>query len=175
MLPLVAALLKVGLPILGNAVLNKGQEFVEEKLGVKLPEPDTLFANPALVEQLKALEVAREQQLREFALENRRLDIDEFKAELADRESARSREVKIAETRPKETPWYIPPFQHMLSLIVVIGGGWMLVMAADTDIRLVAASSITLVLGYYYGTSKNSKEKDSTISTLVGAKNESSQ
>lgn len=170
MLPLVAALLKVGLPVLGNAVLNKGQEFIEEKLGTKLPDVSELFSSPEKVLELRKLEQENDQQLREFALENRRIDLDEFKAEAADRDSARKREVAIAESRPKDTPWWLPPFQHLLSLIVVIGGGWMLVVADDTDIRLVAASSITLVLGYYYGTSKNSKDKDTTIQTLVGVR-----
>ena len=168
MLPLVAALLKIGLPLLGNAVMAKGQEVIEEKLGVKLPDVSAILGDPATQLELKKLEVAHEEFLINAAVENRKLDTEDFKLETQDKAAARIREVEIAKT--DETPWWMPSFQSLLSLIVIIGGGWMLVMADDTDIRLVAASSITLVLGYYYGTTKKSGEKDSTIQTLAERK-----
>jgi hypothetical protein len=57
MAPLIAALLKAGLPLLANAALAKGKEYIEEKAGVKLTE------NLTEPEYLK---------LKQFELENER-------------------------------------------------------------------------------------------------------
>lgn len=59
MLPIVTQLLASGLGILGNAVLAKGKEVVEDKLGVKLP--DALTGEEAI--KLKQLEFQHEEWL----------------------------------------------------------------------------------------------------------------
>jgi hypothetical protein len=165
MLPIVAALLKMGLPMLGNAILNKGQEVVEEKLGVKLPSIAEI-SNPDVALKLKQLESDHEEFLMTQALENRKLDLQEYGMQIADVGNARAREVSIVQASAAN-PWLVFfNFQNWLTLVVVIGAGWVLVNAGDIDIRLAANSVLMLVLGYYYGTTKNSHFKDETINKL---------
>lgn len=79
MIPVVAALLKNGLSLLGNAVLSKGQSWVEKKTGVKLsPE-----LPPEQVVALKQAEMAHEEELMRLRLEDNKLDAEVFKAETA--------------------------------------------------------------------------------------------
>lgn len=59
MIPVVAALIEQGLSILGSAVLAKGQQVVEDKLGVKLPAAMT----PEQAVELKKLEYQHEEWL----------------------------------------------------------------------------------------------------------------
>ena len=55
MAPIIATLMAQGLSLLGNAVLAKGQEAIEEKLGVKLDSTSNL--------DLKRLEMQHEEWL----------------------------------------------------------------------------------------------------------------
>ena len=72
MAPLVAALFSQGLNLLGNAVLAKGQEVIEDKLGVKLEH-----AKPA---ELRKLEIEHEEFLIEAGIRQRQQEIDAEKA-----------------------------------------------------------------------------------------------
>lgn len=73
--PIVQELMSKGLTALAGAVANKGKEFVEDKLGVKLEEQIT----PERALELKQIELDNEDKLRAWALENRKLDIEEEK------------------------------------------------------------------------------------------------
>lgn len=66
-IPLIEKLFSEGLSLLGSAVLAKGQDVVEKELGVKL---DT-----ASSETLRKLELEHEDRLIEFALEQKKLDM----------------------------------------------------------------------------------------------------
>lgn len=70
--PLIQELMSKGLTALAGAVANKGKEFVEQQLGVKLEEQIT----PEKALEYKQIELDREADLREWALENRKLDIE---------------------------------------------------------------------------------------------------
>jgi hypothetical protein len=165
MLPIVAALINAGLPILGQAVLNKGKEVIEEKLGVKIPEIAQL-QDPNVVQMMRQLEIQHEEFLLSQALEHRKLDIAEFKEEVADRQSARGREIELE--KESDRPWWWPSFLDSLTLVVVIGGAYLLVVESfTTDLRMVIVAQISSVLAYYYGTTRNSRNKDDTIQTLA--------
>jgi hypothetical protein len=77
MAPIIASLLKSGLGILANAVMVKGKEVVEDKLGIKLPETIT----PEQVVILKQAEYQHEQWLIDATLRATQLDYDFLKAE----------------------------------------------------------------------------------------------
>lgn len=85
MIPVVAALIANGLPILANALLAKGKEAVEAKIGVKLPDVSvgTTIANDKLLE-LKRLEIEHEESLAAMTLEQYRIEADIAKAEEAE-------------------------------------------------------------------------------------------
>lgn len=70
-------LLANGLPLVANAVLSKGKEVVEEKLGVKL---DIGMTNEQLF-ALKEREFDHQEWLIEKALEDKRIEVDWMKTE----------------------------------------------------------------------------------------------
>lgn len=75
MAPLIAQLLASGVSLLGNALMSKGKEVVEEKLGVKLPDLNQEVPPEKLVE-LRALEFQHDEKLRELAIEQARLELE---------------------------------------------------------------------------------------------------
>lgn len=77
MIPVVAALLQNGLSLLGNAVLAKGKDWVEQKTGVKLGDNLT----PDQVVALKQAEMQHEEELLRLRLEDNKLDLEAFKVE----------------------------------------------------------------------------------------------
>lgn len=95
MIPVLGALLTTlaseGLGMIGNAILSKGKEVVEEKLGVKIPD-DPKQLTPELLQQLQIKQMEHEEFLVQAALEEKKLAAEEYKAELADRGSARDRD-----------------------------------------------------------------------------------
>lgn len=74
---IIAPLLANGLNLVANAVMAKGKDFVEKKLGVEL-KPDMSSEELAKV-QIAQME--HEQELMRLRLEENKLDIEAFKAE----------------------------------------------------------------------------------------------
>ena len=77
MMPIIQTLLSNGLGLVANAVMAKGQAFVEDKLGVKLA-PNM---SPEQVAELKIKEMEHEEELMRLKLEENKLNIEAFKAE----------------------------------------------------------------------------------------------
>jgi len=77
MMPIIQTLLTNGLGLVANAVMAKEQEFVENKLGVKL-SPNM---PPEQIAQIKVAEMEHEEELMRLRLEENKLDIEAFKAE----------------------------------------------------------------------------------------------
>lgn len=76
MLPVfLAPLLQQGLSLIGNAVLAKGKDWVEEKTGVKLDQP--LSAEDSI--KLKQFELEHEEELLKLRIEEKKLNLEEIK------------------------------------------------------------------------------------------------
>jgi len=75
MMPIIQSLLGNGLSLVANAVMAKGQEFVENKLGVKLA-PNM---SPEQVAELKIKEMEHEEELMRLRIEENTLDIETLK------------------------------------------------------------------------------------------------
>ena len=73
---LIAPLLSQGLSLLGNAVLAKGKDWVEQKTGVKLDQP--LSAEDTL--KLRQYEMDHEEELLRLRVEEKKLSIEELQA-----------------------------------------------------------------------------------------------
>lgn len=157
--PLLTKLAESGLNLIGNAVINKGKQVVEEKLGVSL---DTEIATEEGRQALLQLQTEHEQFLITAALENRKIDA-------ADTADARAREVAIAGT---DSSWLAKNIVPLLALIVTIGGGLGMIYSPQDDVRLGLASIISLVLGYYFGTSKGSDKQTAAIQNLAAKQGE---
>lgn len=159
--PFVLSLLAQGLGLIGNAVLAKGKDVIEQKLGVNLEES---LQTDEGKQKLLQLQVDHEEFLINSAIENRKIDLDLYKVDAADRSDARGMNTRIEESN--NASWMAKNIVPVLALLVVVGGGTMIWASPDTDTKMAAISIVTLVLGFYFGTSSSSRSKDATISNL---------
>lgn len=150
---LLAPLLAQGLSLLGNAVLAKGKNWVEEKTGVNLDQP--LSAEDVL--RLKQYEMDHEEELLRLRVEDKRLD-------LADVQSARDMNTRINESA--NATWLSKNVPAILALVVIISGFTLLALTKDADVRTAVVGLMTLVLGFYFGSTSASRTKDETIRSL---------
>jgi hypothetical protein len=86
-IPIVTALLGKGLNLVANAVMAKGKDWVEDKLGVEL-KPDMTSEDYA---KLQIAQMQHEEELLKLKLEDNKLDLQELDMRLKDTDSARKR------------------------------------------------------------------------------------
>lgn len=151
---LIAPLLAQGLGLLGNAVLAKGKEWLEEQTGVDLSKP----LSPEDVAKLRQFEMEHEEELMRLRIEDKRLDYE-------DTQSARDMNTRINESASAST--LSKNVSAILALIVIVAGYILLAMTKEADVRTAVVGLMTLVLGFYFGSSSTSKLKDDTIKTLT--------
>lgn len=118
-------------------------------IGGKLIE--RLWPNPAERDAAKArlVELQQTGELAKMANET-----ESLKAVLADTQSARQRESDIATSA--NAPMLNKVITPILALVVTVGGGVMLWYSQDADTKMAIVGLMTLVLGYYFGTSLGS-------------------
>lgn len=163
LIPVLTTLATKGLDLIGSAILAKGKDVVEKELGVNI---DDALKTEEGTEQLRMAQMTHEEKLLELALSDKKLDQDYFRLEVADADSARKREVAIIENA-EHAGWLNTNLVPIMALLVIIGGGWMLSVNSDTDVKFAVTGMMTLVLGYYFGKSSNDWRKDSTINKLT--------
>ena len=166
MLPIVASivsgLISNGLPKIADAVLEKGVDYVEQKLGVTLKPEDEMKP-----EDIK--------DLRERAMQHA-----EFMAEIdaKDRASARDREVQIStnDKAPLINKIVTPVLALiLLTLTFVLFGIVMFdnnpVEPSRKDILIyilgVLSAVSTQVVSYYFGSSQGSKDKGDQLKEIM--------
>jgi hypothetical protein len=159
-------LLGNGLNLVANAVLAKGKDFVEKKLGVEL-KPDMSSEDLARV-QIAQME--HEEELLKLRLEEDKLDLAELEMLLKDTNDARVRETQIV------TSDKAPLLNKLITPILALGllgitftlFGIVLFQASPIDpsrkdiliyILGVLSAVATQVVSYYFGSSVGSKEK----------------
>lgn len=152
---ILAPLLSQGLGLISNAVLAKGKEWVEDKTGVKLDQP--LSAEDTL--KLRQFEMDHEEELLRLRVEDKRLD-------LADIQGARDMNTRINESA--NATWLAKNVPAILALVVIIVGFVLLGITKEADVRTAVVGLMTLVLGFYFGSSSTSRAKDETIRSLSG-------
>jgi hypothetical protein len=168
---LLAPLLAQGLSLVGNAVLAKGKEWVEEKAGVKL---DGAPLSDADTVKLKQFEMEHEEELMRLRIEDSKLDLESFREEVKDRSSARDRDVEFIKRGATNNRANL-----MFFLAVVMVGAMVWIVWKDQSINEYVKGIFTLVLGRFlgyldniysfeFGTTRGSKEKDETIKQLTG-------
>ena len=150
-----APLLAQGLSLLGNAAMAKGKEWVEEKTGVNLDQP--LSSEDVL--KLRQYEMDHQEELLRLRVEDKRLD-------LADVQGARDMNTRINESA--NATWLAKNIPAILALIVISVGFILLGSTKDADVRTAVVGLMTLVLGFYFGSTASSRAKDDTIRTLTG-------
>lgn len=170
LLPILGPLLQNGLGLVANAVVAKGKQYVEQKLGVEL-KPDMSPEDMAKV-QIAAME--HEEELMRLRLEEDKLDLAELEMRLKDVDSARDREISIATS--KDAPLLnkvITPILALaiVSLTFVLFGVVMFdatpVEASRKDILIyvlgVLSAIATQIVSYYFGSSQGSKDKSDQL------------
>jgi hypothetical protein len=165
MAPIIAALLANGLPLLAQAVTQKGQQLVEEKLGVKLPNPGTALPEDFI--GLRELEQREAESLRNWLLETTRV-------ELADVADARKRDAAFLAAGTRN---YRADAMILVSWGLVIAVTW--AVWRDGNLSEFTKATISLILGralgyidqafqFEFGSTRTSKTKDATIERLAG-------
>tara|TARA_R110000868_G_scaffold48937_3_gene158263 strand:+ start:2249 stop:2764 length:516 start_codon:yes stop_codon:yes gene_type:complete len=165
--PFVATLLAQGLGLLGNAVLAKGKEAIEDKLGVDL---EALTQTPEGLQQLRQMELDHEEFLLTNALEARKLDI-------ANTQGARDSNTRIQES--VQASWAAKNFPYVLDGIIVsatVGLAALLffhaIPAENKELAYAAFGSLVTmcgtILNYHRGSSSGSKEKTDSLARMAG-------
>lgn len=162
LIPVLTTLASKGLDLIGSAILAKGKDVVERELGVSIEDE---LATPEGTLQLKNLQIAHEEKLLELSLEDKKLDQNYFKLEVDDADSARKREVAIATN--DNAGWLNQNLVPILALIVILGGGAILLLTKETDLRIATVGMMTMVLGYYFGKTSTEWRKDRDIARLA--------
>lgn len=171
MAPFILGLLKAGLPLLANAALAQGKDWVKEKTGVDLGDAVESLT-PEKLTQLKQFELENERELRAFTLENNKLDLQFFQAEGAEKDSARRRDTAFIAAGKRN---YRADLMFLLAVVMI--GVLVLIVWRDQSINEYVKGIFTLVLGrflgyldniynYEFGTTRSSRAKDNTIEQL---------
>ena len=154
MAPLVAALAAKGFSLLADAVMAKGKDVIEEKLGVSL---DASVQSESGLLQLKQLEFDHQEFLVQSAIASDRLYFEDTK-------SARELSIELS----KSDSWLNQNIMPMLAIGTVSISSSLLWFTSETDVKMAAVSFITMVLGFFFGSSSGSKNKQEQLYKMKG-------
>ena len=174
MIPIVTALLGKGLNLVANAVLAKGQGWVENKLGVEL-KPDMTSED---FTKLKVAEMEHEEELLKLKLENNKLDLQELDMRIKDTSDARKREADIAvsEKAPLLNKVVTPVLALGVTALTFILFSFLMfdrtpVEPSRKDILVYVLGALTAistqVISYYFGSSIGSKDKSAQLDKVL--------
>lgn len=169
--PFVKDLFSSGLTLLGNAVMSKGKDYVEKKLGVELP-PEGKPIPPEKLVELRQLEFAHEETLQQLAVRRAELELEDFREEVKDKGSARLRDQALMALGRHN---WRADLMFLLAVAMIAGLVWLI--WKDPSINEYVKGIFTLVLGRFlgyldniynfeFGTTRNNRTKDTTIEQL---------
>ena len=167
-------LLGNGLNLVANAVMAKGKDYVEKKLGVEL-KPDMSSEDLAKV-QIAQME--HEEELLRLRIEEDKLDLAELELRLKDTDSAREREVQIStsDKAPLLNKIVTPVLALSILLLTFILFGVVMfdgspVEASRKDILIyilgVLSAIASQIVSYYFGSSQSSKDKTDALKEAI--------
>jgi hypothetical protein len=164
---LLAPLLQQGLGLIGNAVMAKGKEWVEEKAGVKLDQP--LSAED--VNKLRQFEMEHQEELLRLRIEEKKVGIEELQAYMADTKDARNMQVQALKSDDPFVRRFIYFFAIFWSVMSAAYIGFITfgdipeknVRFADTILGFVLGTLIATIVQFFYGSSKGSQDKTAAL------------
>lgn len=167
-------LLGNGLNLVANAVMAKGKDYVEKKLGVEL-KPEMSSEDLA---RLQIAQMEHEEELLKLKLEENKLDLQELEMRLKDTDSARDREVQIAtsDKAPLINKIVTPVLALSLLLATFVLFGIVMfdnepIEPTRKDILIyilgVLSTISTQVIAYYFGSSQGSRDKSDQIKEML--------
>lgn len=169
MLPaLLQPLLASGLNLIGNAVLAKGKEWVEEKTGVDLSKASLSEAD---LTKLQQYEMDHEEELLKLKIEDNRISADLEKAYLKDIQDARSMNEVTSQSDDifvRRYIYYLATFWSLASATYIgfITFGYIPdanVRFADTILGFLLGTAIATILNFFFGSSKGSQDKTQAL------------
>jgi hypothetical protein len=174
MIPIVTTLLGKGLNLVANAVMAKGKDWVENKLGVEL-KPDMTSEDYA---KLQIAQMQHEEELLKLKLEDNKLDLQELDLRLKDTSDARKREADIAvsEKAPLLNKIVTPVLALGVTALTFILFGILMfdsspVEPSRKDILVYVLGALTAistqVISYYFGSSIGSKDKSAQLDRVL--------
>lgn len=167
--PLLALLAQNGLSLLGNALLAKGKDVIEQKLGVDIEQA---AQTPEGLIRLKELEIEYEQDLNDFVLATREQELKADAMAYADVADARKRDGIFTSLGKRN---YRADVMFALAVAVVC---WLTyIVWKSPELNEYAKGVFTLLLGRFtgyldgiynfeFGTTRNNRTKDVTIENM---------
>jgi hypothetical protein len=156
--PLLATLASNGLGLVADAVTKKGQQYVEEKLGIDLTQKPT----PEALAQWQEAARAHEKELISMVFE--------------DRANARAREVELATSQNAPLLNKVVTPALALGVVALSFALFAVLIFVNVDIHSkdiliyilgVLSAAVTQILSYYFGSSDGSKQKDGALESLA--------
>jgi hypothetical protein len=171
---IITPLLGNGLNLVANAVMAKGKDYVEKKLGVEL-KPDMSSEDLA---KIQIAQMEHEEELLRLRIEEDKLDLAELELRLKDTDSAREREVQIStsDKAPLLNKIVTPVLALSILLLTFVLFG--VVMFDDTPVEASRKDILIYILGvlsaiasqivsYYFGSSQSSKDKTDALKEAI--------
>ena len=169
--PLLAKLAEEGLGMLGNAILSKGKEVVEEKIGIKIPD-DPAKLTPELLQELQVMTMKHEEFMVDAGIRQRDQEIKEYAIQVDDTKDARGRDVEMMKAGYRNSR-----ANAMLSFAGLMVVAITFIVIWESNLNEYAKGILTLVLGrclgyvdqgfnFEFGTTRSSGKKDDIIQSL---------
>lgn len=170
--PIIGALASNGLNLLASAVQAKGQEFVEEKLGVKL---DDMVQSDEGKIKLKQLEMEREAELHEFVLAQKEQELRSDEMAYADTANARNMQTVALQQSDVFSKRFLYYFTIIWSIAAMVYIGFITfgqipeanIRFADTILGFVLGTVVAAMFQFFYGTSQSSRNKDDSLAHAI--------
>jgi len=174
-MPLPAFLIPIlgkGLDLIANAALAKGKQWVKEKTGVDIGQPDLTSEDFV---KLKQYEMEHEEDLIKLRQEDDKLSFEIEKAYLQDVQNARGMQVAAlqqSDVFSKRFIYYYAIFWSVASTLYIgfITFGHIPeanIRYADTILGFLLGTIIATIVGYFYGSSRSSQNKDDLIKGVM--------
>ncbi len=164
---LLAPLLSQGLNLIGNAVMAKGKQWVEERAGVKLDEP--LSAED--ITKLRQFEMEHQEELLRIRIEDKRLGLQELQSYMADVANARNMQNTAIQSDDPLVRRFIYYYAAFWSACAAAYIGFITfgdipkdnIRFADTILGFMLGTVIATIIGFFYGSSKGSQDKTAAL------------
>ena len=170
--PIITALASNGLNLLASAVTAKGQQFVEEKLGVKLEEAVQTDEGRLKLAQLQA---DREAELHEFVLAQKEQELKVDEMAYADTDSARKMQMAALQQSDVFSKRFLYFYAAGWSIAAAVYIAFITfgdipeknIRFADTILGFILGTVISTIIQFFFGTSQGSRNKDETLAAAI--------
>mgnify|MGYP003467670454 CR=1 FL=1 len=178
---LLKGLASSGLSLIGNAVLAKGKEVVEQKLGVDLESAMSTEQGRIRLQQLQA---EREAELHDFVLAQREQELRHV--ELDNKNTADARTANTTVATSDHAPWYQKALMPVMAVLMAVGffaclGALMYLSAMgiklddnSRDVLVYAfgvlSAGFMAVMSFLFGSSAGSRDAQAAVASVARGK-----